>query len=96
LALELAIWGAMRGQFRDWKFLRFGHIIVGSSVAWGWMFYSVGVSLWNVAGILLATIITAPFIWRLIENYRRPPSDLASSESKIIPQRKVLPLGAKR
>ena len=96
LALELAIWGAMDGQFRDWKFLRFGPIIVGCSVAWGWMFYSVGVSLWNVAGIMLATIITAPFVWRLIENYRRPPSDLASLESGRGPQRKILQLGARR
>lgn len=71
LLLQFAAWLAMgkRHLLRD--FWPFAHIVAGTTVAWGVLFYSVGVSFWNIAIVAVVSAITAPFLWRAFGFFAR-------------------------
>ena len=61
---QFAVWLAMRGGVRIRDFWPYMLVVVGSAGAWSAMFYSIGVSLWNIAAVVVACVLTSPFVWR--------------------------------
>lgn len=69
--LQFATWRAMARRHLLKQFWPFAHIVTGSAIAWGALFYSIGVSLWNVAIVVMVAAFTAPFIWRAFGSFAR-------------------------
>jgi hypothetical protein len=71
-ALHLALWMAIGGRrLRD--AVPFGHIIIGTALVWGALFYVAGVSLTNIVLIALVATVTAPLVWWVVGNYSDAP-----------------------
>jgi len=66
--LQFFLWKSM-GGYRLRQFWPFLHIVTGSAIAWGALFYSIGVSLWNIAAIAVLAAVSAPFVWRAFDFY---------------------------
>ncbi len=62
--VQFAVWLAMRGGVRIREFWPCMLVVVGSAGAWSAMFYSIGVSLWNIAAVVVVCVLTSPFVWR--------------------------------
>jgi ribose transport system permease protein len=61
---QFATWLAMRGGVRIREFWPFMLVVAGSAGAWSAMFYSIGVSLWNISAVVVFCVLTSPFVWR--------------------------------
>ena len=64
VGLQFAVWLAMRGGVRIREFWPFMLVVVGAAGAWASMFYSIGVSLWNITAVVVVCVLTSPFVWR--------------------------------
>lgn len=62
--LQFSLWLAMRGGVRIREFWPYMQIVVGAVGAWSAMFYSIGVSLWSIAAVVVVCVLTSPFVWR--------------------------------
>lgn len=62
--LQFAVWRAMRGGVRIAEFWPYMLVVVGAAAAWSAMFYSIGVSAWQIAAVIVTAVLTAPFVWR--------------------------------
>jgi len=69
--LQFAAWRAMARRHLLKQFWPFAHIVAGSAIAWGALFYSIGISLWNITIVIVVAAITAPFIWRAFGSFSR-------------------------
>jgi len=69
--LQFATWRAMARRHLLKQFWPFTHIVAGSAIAWGALFYSIGISLWNLIIVAVTAAITAPFIWRAFGSFSR-------------------------
>ncbi len=63
-ALQFAVWLAMRGGVRIREFWPYMLVVVGAAGAWSAMFYSIGLSLWNITAVMVACVLTSPLVWR--------------------------------
>ncbi|MEI6799547.1 MAG: hypothetical protein WCO04_10100, partial [Pseudomonadota bacterium] len=63
-ALQFAVWLAMRGGVRIRDFWPYMLVVVGAAGAWSAMFYSIGLSLWNITAVVVACVLTSPLVWR--------------------------------
>lgn len=61
---QFAVWLAMRGDVRIREFWPYKLVVVGAAGAWAAMFYSIGVSLWNITAVVVVCVLTSPFVWR--------------------------------
>lgn len=71
LALQFALWLAMRGRSSLRQAVTFGYTIVGAVLAWGGLFYVADVSLTVILVTAAAAVITAPLVWRAFASYAK-------------------------
>ena len=71
-ALQAAVWLACRGRVSLRRAASLGYVVAGAILAWGSLFYFSGAAPLTLIGLtLVATVATAPLVWRALGSSAR-------------------------
>ncbi len=71
LALQFSLWLAMRGKGSLRQALSFGYTVAGAVLAWASLFYLAEVPLTVILVTLVASVVTAPWVWMAFTSYTK-------------------------